>query len=317
MKALGNLIMTLSLIAGVLAAATSYFVSVDLKAEAFEGLTLGADAGGYNPNVDANTALHKQVEQMHKLIDEQMLAEKQDPLLPLEPDIELSEEERAVPDILTQLTATEILGEREASDPIGRPDDPITPKMLELLQAQADQGSSIKLKVKQFGFMRWSHNWVFGLAVLGLLGGAALVRTAEKKAVEIVITSTSGEITEEQAAKDPGAILASARITATDLKDGLKLIPTPEGRMAEILHHFGALQREEMMDFVACRPSLVAKYGLSGFAMLMDQFSAAERQVNRAWSAAADGVEVEAIACLEMSEKLFIETEEKLKSLKG
>lgn len=110
-------------------------------------------------------------------------------------------------------------------------------------------------------------------------------------------------------------MLASTKATVANLRESLKLIPSIDGRMAEIRDRLGGLQRGELMDFVASRERLVAQLGLGGYAALMDQFSAAERQINRAWSAAADGVQEEAISCLALAEELVGATEQKFSEL--
>ena len=43
---------------------------------------------------------------------------------------------------------------------------------------------------------------------------------------------------------------------------------------------------------------LINRFGLGGFAEFMGLYSVLERRVNRAWSAAADGVHEEAVDCL-------------------
>jgi hypothetical protein len=42
-------------------------------------------------------------------------------------------------------------------------------------------------------------------------------------------------------------------------------------------------------DFVMARSTLIHTYGLREYAELMTDFSIAERNINRAWSASADG----------------------------
>ena len=57
-----------------------------------------------------------------------------------------------------------------------------------------------------------------------------------------------------------------------------------------------------MTEFVEARSPLIAQLGLAGFAEVMDRWAAAERQINRAWSAAADGVYEEVVDCLTLSQ---------------
>ena len=53
--------------------------------------------------------------------------------------------------------------------------------------------------------------------------------------------------------------------------------------------------------------------GLGGYAELMDGFAAMERQLNRAWSAAADRHLPEALLCLRAAQPMVVETLRKLK----
>ena len=65
--------------------------------------------------------------------------------------------------------------------------------------------------------------------------------------------------------------------------------------------------------FIAARPALVARLGLGGYAQLMDHFAAAERQLNRAWSAAADGYATDAVECLDNASTLLGEAEQRMR----
>ena len=83
---------------------------------------------------------------------------------------------------------------------------------------------------------------------------------------------------------------------------------TEHDRQHAIIERLGEVQSTHVPAFVDARPLLISRLGLSGFAELMDRFAAMERQVNRAWSAAADGVEDEALDCLERASALAAET---------
>ena len=67
-----------------------------------------------------------------------------------------------------------------------------------------------------------------------------------------------------------------------------------------------------MPAFAAGRAELINRMGLAAYAQLMDRFAATERQINRAWSAAADGVEAEVNDCLATAAILLEETIERL-----
>ena len=67
-----------------------------------------------------------------------------------------------------------------------------------------------------------------------------------------------------------------------------------------------------MADFIDARQALIGRHGLGGYAMIMDRFAAAERQINRARSAAADGVYDEAETCLKAAADRLRETSQTL-----
>ena len=59
---------------------------------------------------------------------------------------------------------------------------------------------------------------------------------------------------------------------------------------------------EPFADFADSRNALIQRFGLPGFASVMTQFASAERFVNRAWSAAADGYVEEVKASLDRAD---------------
>src|SRR5690606_22380442 len=81
---------------------------------------------------------------------------------------------------------------------------------------------------------------------------------------------------------------------------------------ALIVERIGALQKTQMPAFIDLRPKLISAFGMAGYARLMDAYAAAERQLNRAWSAAADEHEPEAVASLQRALPLLDETARRL-----
>ena len=74
---------------------------------------------------------------------------------------------------------------------------------------------------------------------------------------------------------------------------------------AEARATLGRLQQTTLDSFVETRPRMAADLGAGRMAEVMAEFSIAERQVNRAWSAACDGHEEEARSCLDNAVKLI------------
>jgi hypothetical protein len=83
--------------------------------------------------------------------------------------------------------------------------------------------------------------------------------------------------------------------------------------MERIVERAERITAEHVPPFIEARPQLVSRLGLAGYAQLMDRFAAGERQLNRAWSAAADGYEEEAVACLDNAAVLFEEAEKRMR----
>ena len=66
---------------------------------------------------------------------------------------------------------------------------------------------------------------------------------------------------------------------------------------------------EAIFAFVDARESVAHRFGLQPYAEMMTQFALGERNINRAWSASADGYVDEVWACLERAEVLMTETQ--------
>lgn len=165
----------------------------------------------------------------------------------------------------------------------------LTPAVLSELRAE----KVVRVRVREFSFARWSHKWHFLLAVAGLLAGGFLVKTAQKRAIaegESLAASRPGG-TPTQAV---GAIIGVIDSLLQDLPG----IASEEERLETIIARIDDVQRIHVMTVVDGRSMLVGRLGLGGFAEFMDVFSTMERLLNRAWSAAADGVEAESMLCL-------------------
>jgi len=189
-------------------------------------------------------------------------------------------------------------------EPIATPNTKLTPELLtELRDADVK-----RVRVKEFSFTRWSGKWWFLLAVAGLLAGAALVRVDARKRLAAstdVATADAGT---------PEATLATIIETIEGLRRDLPNMTTEHDREAAIIERLGEVQAVHVPAFVDGRERLVSKHGMSGYATIMDRFAAMERQINRAWSAAADAVDEEAIDCIERAAALAEETRAAMRS---
>lgn len=75
--------------------------------------------------------------------------------------------------------------------------------------------------------------------------------------------------------------------------------------------------REPLRRFAEARESMIHLYGLSAYADVMGAFAAAERYVNRVWSAATDGYRDEALTYLERAGNQIAHAQERLQAAKG
>lgn len=208
---------------------------------------------------------------------------------------EVSSEEPAEPD---QATDTPTEDPIVTGEPIATPNSELTAELLtELRDADVE-----RVRVKEFSFARWSGKWWFLLALGGLLAGAALVRVDNRKRLAASTNSATAK------ASSPEATLGAIIETIEGLRRDLPHMTTEHDREAAIIERLGEVQAVHVPAFVDARERLVSKHGMSGYAAIMDRFAAMERQINRAWSAAADAVDDEAQDCIERAAALAQET---------
>lgn len=200
---------------------------------------------------------------------------------------------------LVGLTLAAPAGGEPGKPPLATADAPLTPELLSTLRAAGVR----RVRVEQFGVVRWSGLWLFvgGMALLTV--GAATMRAGSRR----------------HAAGVGGAQPASAESLlgvfvreVADLRAELASLEAGAARDL-ILERVGGLQRGPMEAFVdAARRDMVAAGGLRLFANVIDRYSAAERRLNRCWSAAADGYLEESLASLDEAAPLLDETRERM-----
>ena len=188
--------------------------------------------------------------------------------------------------------------------PIATANTALTAELLAELRAAGVE----RVRVKEFAFGRWTGRWWFLLAVAGLLAGAALVRSDMRQRLA---ASREGRGL-APGTNSPEDSLAAIVEAIEGLRRDLPHMTTAHDREAAIIERLGEVQAVHVPAFVDAREPIVSSRGLAGFAAVMDRFAAMERQVNRAWSAAADGVEEEALDCLERASALAAETKDLL-----
>lgn len=189
-----------------------------------------------------------------------------------------------------------------APEPIAASGTVLTPELLGTLREAGVE----RIRVKEFAFARWTLAWVFGLSVVGLLAGAGMVRFDRRRRLAAQAAEPAGA---EGAATSPEAAIASIRNELAALQGQLAHPADANQRQHMATERLGDIQGTHIDAFLAARERLIGRHGLSGFARIMDRFSAVERQINRGWSAAADGVLEETEACIAQAIELVGEVE--------
>lgn len=187
---------------------------------------------------------------------------------------------------------------------------PLAPAGTELtpeVQARLRAAGVRRVRVREFAFRRWQHAWLFGLAVAGLVAGSVLVRRDTPRA------RRSHQVDEErQPQGTPQAALAEIMAAARGLQCDLPALATDADRTHAIITRVGHVQAVLALQVVEGRDVLAGTLGMAGYAELMDAFSRLERALNRAWSAAADGVLDEALRCIDEAVALAPTVEHRL-----
>ena len=187
---------------------------------------------------------------------------------------------------------------------------PLVPAGTELtpeVQARLRAAGVQRVRVREFAFGRWQHAWLFVLAVAGLVAGSVLVRRDTARA------RRSRQVDEERRPQDaPQTALAEIVAAARGLQHDLPALAADADRAHAIIERVGHVQSVLALQVVEGRDALVGKLGMARYAELMDAFSRLERTLNRAWSAAADGVLDEALRCIDEAVALAPEVENRL-----
>lgn len=201
------------------------------------------------------------------------------------------------------------IGEGDEARPIAEQDDTLDEELLERLR----QGGVERVRVKEFSLARWDYAWMMGLACAGLVLAAFMLKWETKQRLKAELAAGMGA----EPSESPELALKEIRATVENLLAQLPGLATEEERNDLIIERIGGLQWTHIQAILDARSKLVARLGLTGFAEFMDRFSALERRLNRAWSAAADGVFEEALLSLQEADAMFGEVQEKLSATKG
>ena len=168
------------------------------------------------------------------------------------------------------------------------------------------QAGTAHVHVKEFSWSRWRGRWWFLLCCVALIGGAVLLRIGARRQLQALTAGGGGAFV------SPPKLLADARAGVQSLLADLNTTASAEARRELIIHRLDGIAAQQLEPFVAARSQLVGALGMAGYAQLMDRFAGSERAINRAWSAAADNDEIEAINSLERAIVLLDETAKRL-----
>lgn len=174
----------------------------------------------------------------------------------------------------------------------------LTPELIAALRA----GGVERVRVRQFAFVRWSHGSLFAVSCAGLIVGAVLVRRGARARLTASTTGTG-------AAGSPATALACVREVLRKLDAEMPALRGAGDGMERVTAELGELQATHLDTILQSRERIIAAGGLGGFAAFMSAFSVMERQINRAWSAAADDSADEVADCLKRALALLDDTE--------
>jgi hypothetical protein len=176
---------------------------------------------------------------------------------------------------------------------IAKADANLNPQTLDLLRTAGVERVVIKHPTGAYGtmFANWTGKWLFIGSALGLIFGGMLLKVAARREVDSADASDSPRSSPEQVA-------GSIRAAIADLRGLLASIEGRDEKQHAIIKALSEVQGELVPAFVESRAVLIARKGMGHYATVMDKFAATERQVNRSWSAAADGALEESIDAL-------------------
>ena len=148
--------------------------------------------------------------------------------------------------------------------------------------------------------IRWP--WFGGYMILGV-GGIVMIRAARADArgqthkVETDLATMTTAL--ERLTNNVGALRENQ--AATNVYD--------------VHQRIDADLATDLAEFADARETLITLYGLQPYADVMSEFAGAERSINRAWSASADGYIDEVWICLERAHEMLARARDRLGAL--
>lgn len=123
----------------------------------------------------------------------------------------------------------------------------------------------------------------------------------------VILRATARRSAEEQAAASVG--LAALATSLSNIREwlGKQLGSRDSIGVYEIHLRIDEQLTHDLRAFADGREAIIDACGLEVYAAVMSEFATAERTINRAWSASADGYVDEVWRCLERAESLIAE----------
>ena len=147
-------------------------------------------------------------------------------------------------------------------------------------------------------------NWVyFSAAIIAGVAGIVIVHLGQHR-------SSRSEEKIEANLQDINTSLSNIVENITQLNVEKESINTYDLR-----HRIDELFEDDRLKFVQARESLAHAYSLNVYADVMSHFAAAERYLNRVWSASADGYVNEAAVYLDKAQTQFTNALEEVRKL--
>jgi hypothetical protein len=141
-----------------------------------------------------------------------------------------------------------------------------------------------------------SWGWYGACGLVAVVGVVILRRTAAAAAADAATVRANIGVLETSARR------LRERIAAINHERETIFVYDVHGRIDEELS-------PDLADFAEARESMIHTIGLEAYAEVMDNFGRAERLINRAWSASADGYVEEVWSCMEAAEEAINEVD--------
>ncbi len=168
-------------------------------------------------------------------------------------------------------------------------------------------GSLVAVQNLEVAENKWATvNWTWYAAALAVgICGVVLLRLTKRQA-----TTHAHKLEDDLGTLDSSTSTLMAKLA--DLRKQRDSVP-----VGAVLHFIDDELMPHIAEFVEARESLVHTYGMQQYADVMTDFAAGERNINRAWSASADGYVDEVWASIDRADSKMRAVGERLASLKS